>query len=136
MLAGVTDTHALVWFATGETRKLGGSAKRIFEAVDRKDGTGFISVPTVVLHEISSLLIGEKIRLAVTFADWVRSLERHGFISIVDVSAEMVLRSDNFKGIADPFDRLIMGCADWLEQPLITVDENIIGSKLVQVIWD
>jgi PIN domain nuclease of toxin-antitoxin system len=136
MLAGVTDTHALVWFATGETHKLGDSARRIFEAVDRKDGTGYVTVPTVVLHEISSLLISEKFKLAITFPDWVRSLEKHGFISIADVTAEMVLRSDNFKGIADPFDRLIMGCADWLDQPLITADEKITRSNLVQVVWD
>jgi len=48
----------------------------------------------------------------------------------------MVLRSDNFKNIADPFDRLIMGCADLFEQPLITVDSIITDSHLVQVVWD
>ena len=95
-----------------------------------------VIIPTVVLHEISSLLIAEKIKLGTNLADWTRSLEKHGFLQIVDVSAEMVLRSDNFKNIADPFDRLIMGCADLFEQPLITADSIITDSHLVQVVWD
>jgi len=136
MLSGVADTHALVWYASGASNKLGVAARRIFEAADRKDGSGMVIIPTVVLHEISSLLIAEKIKLGTNLADWTRSLEKHGFFKIVDVSAEMVLRSDNFKNIADPFDRLIMGCADLFEQPLITADSIITDSHLVQVVWD
>jgi PIN domain nuclease of toxin-antitoxin system len=136
MLGGITDTHALVWFSTGDARKLGRSAREIFEAADRKDGSGLVLVPTVVLHEISSLLIARKIQFTASFADFVRSLERHGFFQIVDVTAEMVVRSDNFKAIADPFDRLIMGCADLFEQPLLTVDGVVTDSRLVQVVWD
>jgi PIN domain nuclease of toxin-antitoxin system len=136
MLSGITDTHALVWYASGASNKLGVAARRIFEAADRKDGSGMVIIPTVVLHEISSLLIAEKIKLGTNLADWTRSLEKHGFLQIVDVSVEMVLRSDNFKNIADPFDRLIMGCADLFEQPLITLDSIITDSHLVQVVWD
>lgn len=136
MLSGVADAHALVWYASGASNKLGVAARRIFEAADRKDGSGMVIIPTVVLHEISSLLIAEKIKLGTNLADWTRSLEKNGFLQIVDVSAEMVLRSDNFKNIADPFDRLIMGCADLFEQPPITVDSIITDSHLVQVVWD
>jgi PIN domain nuclease of toxin-antitoxin system len=57
MLGGVTDTHALVWFATNQLNKLGQAARRIFAAADQKDGSGIVSVPTAVLHEISCLLV-------------------------------------------------------------------------------
>ena len=40
MLSGITDTHALVWYASGASNKLGVAARRIFEAADRKDGSG------------------------------------------------------------------------------------------------
>jgi PIN domain nuclease of toxin-antitoxin system len=136
MLVGIADTHALVWFATRNSRKIGASARKIFEAADRKDGSGFVTVPTVVLHEISSLLIGERIEMATGLSDLVRLLETHGFFKIVDVTAEMVLRSHNFKAISDPFDRLILGCADLLQQPLMTVDDKITKSGLVQVVWE
>jgi PIN domain nuclease of toxin-antitoxin system len=136
MLSGVADTHALVWYATGEFRKIGNAARSVFEAADRKDGSGIVYAPTIVLHEISSLLIGGRIELADPFSHWVRSLERHGFFIIVDITAQTVVSADNFKGIPDPFDRLIMGCAALLGQPVMTADERITNSKLVQIIWD
>jgi PIN domain nuclease of toxin-antitoxin system len=136
MLSGVADTHALFWFATGKVDKLGASARRIFEAADRKDGSGLVYVPTVVLHEMSSLLIGRQIAMPNSFADFVHTLEKNGFFPIVDVTAEIVVRSDDFRLVNDPFDRLIIGCAALLEQPLITLDERVTDSHLVEVIWD
>lgn len=136
MLGGVTDTHALVWFANNQHNKLGEGARRIFAAADRKDGSGLVTVPTAVLHEISSLLIANKVQLNVNFADWVRDLDRHGFFPIIDVTADMVVASHSFQGITDPFDRLIMGCSRLIDQPLLTVDERITESNLVEVVWD
>ena len=34
MLSGVADTHALVWFATKQFKKIGAGARRIFAAAD------------------------------------------------------------------------------------------------------
>jgi len=136
MLSGITDTHALVWYASGASNKLGATARRYFEAADREDGSGIVIIPTVVLHEISNLLIAGKINLGIDFAPWVRFLEKHGFFQVFDVNTEMVLRSHLFNNIADPFDRLIMGCADLFEQPLITTDSTITDSHLVQIVWD
>jgi PIN domain nuclease of toxin-antitoxin system len=134
-LGAITDTHPLIWYAIGQPRKLGGRARKIFEAADRRDGSGLVLIPTVVLHEVSNLLIAEKIILAKTFSEWVQEFEKHPFFQIVDVTADMVIRSDDFKGVADPFDRLIMGCAAVFEQPL-TADNAITESHLVEVVWD
>jgi PIN domain nuclease of toxin-antitoxin system len=136
MLGGVADTHALVWFATNQPGKLGQNARRIFAAADRKDGSGIVTVPTAVLHEISCLLVANKVKLGSSFSDWVSTLDRHGYFPIIDVTADMVVASHSFQTIADPFDRLIMGCSTLLEQPLITTDEKITQSNLVQVVWD
>jgi PIN domain nuclease of toxin-antitoxin system len=136
MISGVADTHPLIWYATGQLNRIGRSARRIFEAADRKDGSGMVYVPAIVLHEVSSLLIGEKIELAEPFPYWVRALEKHGFFVIVDVGPAMIIPADSFRGIADPFDRLIMGCAALLEQPFLTRDERITVSNNVAVIWE
>jgi PIN domain nuclease of toxin-antitoxin system len=136
MLAGVTDTHALVWFANNQPDKIGEKARKIFTAADRKDGSGLVMVPTTVLHEISCLLISNKVKLNSDFARWVETLNNHGFFQIIDVTADMVVSSHAFQAIKDPFDRLIMGCSELLEQPLLTADEVITDSNMVQVIWD
>lgn len=136
MLGGVSDTHPLVWFATNQRQKLGGAARRIFEAADRRDGSGLIVIPSIVLHEVSSLLIANRVTLGRSFADWVTSIERHGFFQIIDVTADMVVQSSHLQAITDPFDRLIMGCSLLLEQPLITIDQQITDSHLVETVWD
>jgi len=136
MLGAVADTHALVWFATNQHGRLGQAAQKIFTAADRKDGSGLVFVPAVVLHEISNLIIANKIKLSWAFSDWVRALDKHGYFPIVDVTADMVVAAHSFEAIVDPFDRLIMGCSALLEQPLITVDVSITESNLVEVVWD
>jgi PIN domain nuclease of toxin-antitoxin system len=136
MLAGVTDTHALVWFANNQHGKIGESARKIFTAADRKDGSGLVVVPTAVLHEISCLLISNKVRLNSDFSYWVGALDRHGYFPIIDVTADMVVSSHSFQAIKDPFDRLIMGCSGLLKQPLLTADQIITESMLDEVVWD
>jgi PIN domain nuclease of toxin-antitoxin system len=136
MLIGVTDTHALVWFATRQHNKIGLGARRVFAAADRKDGSGLVTVPTAVLHEISCLLIAKKIKLDSDFSSWVTALDKHGYFRIADVDADMVVASHSFQSIDDPFDRLIMGCSALLEQPLLTTDRMITESNVIQVIWD
>jgi PIN domain nuclease of toxin-antitoxin system len=82
MLSGITDTHALVWYASGASNKLGVAARRIFEAADRKDGSGMVIIPTVVLHEISSLLIAEKISLERIWQTGLDLLKNTGFFKL------------------------------------------------------
>jgi PIN domain nuclease of toxin-antitoxin system len=136
MLAGVADTHALVWFANNQHNKIGQNARKVFAAADRKDGSGFVTIPTAVLHEISCLLIANKVTLTLGFPEWVAALDRHGYFAIADVTADMVISSYSFQGINDPFDRLIMGCSALLDQPLLTADQVITDSNLVEVVWD
>ena len=136
MLAGVADTHALVWFANNQHAKIGEGARKIFIAADRKDNSGLVIVPTAVLHEISCLLISNKVKLKTDFSDWVRDLDRHGYFQVVDMTADMVVRSHSFQAVKDPFDRLIMGCSDLLEYPLLTADQAITESRVVEIIWD
>lgn len=136
MRRAVTDTHALVWFATNQHRKIGDDARRIFVAADRKDGTGQVTVPAVVLHEVSCLLIADKIKLRSDFSAWVAALKSHDYFKIVDVTANMVVASHSFQSVADPFDRLIMGCSSFLKQPLLTADRLITESNVVEVVWD
>lgn len=47
----VTDAHALIWAATGQRRKLGRNARRMFEAVEA--GKAAVYVPATVVAEIS-----------------------------------------------------------------------------------
>ena len=50
----VTDTHPVVWFVTGQRRKLSKTALRIFEDANRQHA--LVYVPAAVFWEISILL--------------------------------------------------------------------------------
>src|SRR5687767_6542078 len=50
----VTDTHALIWYATGPQRKLGRRARAVFERAERGDAV--IRIPALVLVELAEAM--------------------------------------------------------------------------------
>lgn len=135
MIAAVTDTHPLLWFASGHSNKLGKKARRLFESAERGDGGGFVWVPTVVLAEAAFLVQSGKVSFP-AFGEWVRRLSRNKFFPIYDLTPEVVLEALRMSAIPDPFDRLIAATAVNLEYPLATIDQKITNSRLVECLWD
>ena len=69
----LSDTHALVWFATGKTSKLGTRARRLFEAT--RTGAATIAVSVVSLWEVALLCESDVLRLPAGFSAWCDALE-------------------------------------------------------------
>ncbi len=129
----VSDTHALVWYATGQFRRLGREALRTFERADA--GQGAIYIPTISLAEVSELSHRGKIDLGTTFAAWEANLFASGNYFSADLTREVVIAAERLFAIAERPDRLIAATAEWLELPLITRDEEIGAAAGVEVIW-
>jgi len=128
----VTDTHALIWYTQPKIKRLGKRAHSIFEKAEVDQV--LIYVPTVALWEITDQLAQGAIGLPQRFDHWCRALEsKRGFqiqpLLWEDVDAARSLPFD------DPFDCLIAGTAVRLALPLITKDEAIRESGLVETIW-
>ena len=68
----VTDTHALVWYATGRVSKLGRRARQVFERAEA--GQASVLIPTVVLVEVADLAQRGIYRFAVGVEAWLRAL--------------------------------------------------------------
>jgi PIN domain nuclease of toxin-antitoxin system len=49
---------------------------------------------------------------------------------------DLLLEASALTGIRDPYDRLIVAQARMTPAPLITADEKIHASRLVQTVWD
>jgi len=128
----VTDTHPLVWYASGQRGKLSKRAIRIFEDADRN--TVLVYVPVMVLWEVSMLIRGRRIELRQPFDHWVQGLPRRGF-EVVPVDLPLVLEARWLIFSRDPFDVSIVATAKLKDLPLITKDENITGSGEVEVAW-
>ena len=128
----VTDTHALVHYAFVRKTKLGKNARRIFDKAAA--GDAMIFVPTIVLWEISLLMDLGRIRLSQTFEHWCRSLDNEAGFNIVSLEW-LDIKEARHLPFSDPADCFIAGTALRLDVPLITRDQKIVESNLVQTVW-
>lgn len=87
----VTDTHPLIWFATGKHKELSRRALQAFNAASR--GEALIYLPPFVLWEIAVLLKVGRIALRENFGDWTDSLAAHfEWFAAVPFAAPLNLR--------------------------------------------
>ncbi len=128
----VTDTQALIYHAFGPKSSLGAEAKRVFSKAEA--GQTIVVVPTVVLWEVAHQIEQGRIRLHLGFERWCRHLMDHTGFDVVSLDW-LDVNSGRKLPFKDPFDRLIVGTALRLEMPLITRDQNIVDSGLVETIW-
>ena len=129
----VADTHALVFFATGQLRRMSPRCQTIFRrAEDERDR---VHVPAVCFFEIALLLERGRIRSRLDFAAWHDLIAAHPGLPIERLGWDDIREARGLVGLVDPFDRLIAGTALRLGAPLLTNDERMRGSGLVRTIW-
>jgi PIN domain nuclease of toxin-antitoxin system len=129
----VTDTHSLVYYVTGLNTKLSRRALRVFQQAER--GEIYIYIPAVVLWEISRLEKEGEIRLNEPYEDWASMLLAHPCFECVPLDEEIIAEARHYEFNRDVFDAAIVATARLKDVPLITRDEAITNSKLVDIWW-
>lgn len=129
----VTDTHSLLWYATGLVRRLGREARRIFERADA--GRAAIYVPTFCLVEIAENARLGRIALEGGFVAWEDALFSSRRFFPIDLTREIVRTAEGLYGIPERGDRLIAASAVELGAPLITRDREITEVAALTTIW-
>jgi len=126
----VTDTHAFVHYSQRKISKLGRQSRRLFRNADA--GKILIYVPTIVLWEIvrppGLLLHPDRLD------SWCRHLNEGPGYTIAPLEWQDVNEARHLP-FRDPADCLIVGTALRLGIPLITKDQAIVDSGLVETIW-
>lgn len=126
----VSDTHELIWYFT-DSKKLGSGVSRAFEDAD--NGDALIHISAVVLAEMYYANV--KMGYPVDFAATYRQLDTARQFVLTPFDPEDVLDFGTDSTVSEMHDRMIVGLARRLAIPLLTVDQNIIQSGLVEVIW-
>jgi PIN domain nuclease of toxin-antitoxin system len=130
--AAVTDTHALIFHASGGGR-LGAKAGAFFDRCESRDA--MLYVPGAVIWECSLLARVARINLRRTVRAFFGDLFSNPAYQPLDITPEQIYLADELRFNRDPFDALICAAARTVDLPLITGDGDIRGSGTVKVIW-
>lgn len=133
MNVAVTDTHALIWYAMGPARKLGRTARTLFERAERRQAV--IYVPVIVLVEVAEAIRRGSVRCEPGFTRWASRLFAAGGFVAADLTTTVVLEAESFYGIPERGDRLIAATASSLACPLITRDPDMGRAAGLVTVW-
>ena len=126
----VSDTHPLYWYLTARPT-LGENARAAFSAAEQ--GQAILYIPSIVVAEL--YYVNVKLGQPLNFAQEFQRLATAGQFRFVDFKATEVLQFDALSAIPEMHDRIVVGVARALGLPLLTRDQAILNSGVVQTIW-
>ena len=128
------DTHVLVWI-NRSPEKLSRDARRAIERATRADAA---AIASITLWELATLVLRGRIRLkAGTVRTFLDEMVQTPGLTVLEIRAEVAALAAQFPADfpGDPADRLIAATARAHRIPLVTSDERIQASPLVETIW-
>jgi PIN domain nuclease of toxin-antitoxin system len=133
MTLAVTDTHALMWWSRGDVKKLGRTARSLFEKTEA--GRAAVYVPVFSLIEVAEAMRRGFFEPTLSFEAWTRQLLASGAFIAVDLGPDILYEAEALYAIPERGDRLIAATAVHLGYPLITKDSAIKGIRGIETIW-
>ena len=125
----VADAHTIVWYFIGDPR-LSQNARQAFEQTLT---AGVIFIPTIVLAEI--MYISQKGRISMTFEETLSHIEMYENFRIAALELDILKVAATISGDLEMHDRLIVATALHFDARLITRDEQITQSRVVNTVW-
>ncbi|HEV8573506.1 MAG TPA: PIN domain-containing protein [Dehalococcoidia bacterium] len=125
----VTDTVGLVLRI--ERRRVGPTAKRIFEAVEA--GSTTVHIPALVFAEI--LYLSERRRIRVTLLSTTAYLQQFPRYQEYAMGLAVVQAASEITDVPELHDRLIGGVARLRGLELITNDVSLQSSTALKTVW-
>ncbi len=123
----VADTHAWIFYLLN---KLPAKANDAFKSVEK--GKGIMFIPTIALAECIHLIEGRKIDL--NLEELFVKFETGANFVPVSLNFEIIKEISKIK-LEEIHDRIIVATARLLDAKLITKDDEIKKSKIVETIW-
>lgn len=130
----VLDTHALLWWASGDRRQL---TKTALQAVEAEFDGGQILVSSISAWELAMLVARGRVALSMDVEAWLAVVGGIESVAFVPVDNEIAVKSATLPGEfhKDPADRIIVATARKFAASLVTADDKIRAYPHVRTIW-
>ena len=125
------DTPAVVWHLS-KPRRLGRRAASILRDADA--GRATVLIPAIVGVELS--LLRQRGRDTIGVPQLEALMAAYPGFVLQPLDLAQVKEFARLDTVRDPFDRMVMAAARAAGAPLVTADETIHESALVEVVWD
>lgn len=129
----VLDTHALVWWVSGDATL----SRKARKTIEKEMEEGEILISAISAWEIAMLVEREKLVLSMEVERWMNTVSEIDAVRIVPMDVEILVKSVNLPGEfhKDPADRMIVATARKFSVPLVTKDDKIRAYPHVKTIW-
>jgi PIN domain nuclease of toxin-antitoxin system len=123
------DTHALLFWRVAPD-KLGRGARRACERAQ------VLGVSAISFWEIGTLAANGRLKLRIPISDWTRETLQGPRIEGLPVTPDIAALATSLTMPGDPADRIIVATALQERCKLVTRDEAIVESGVVETVWD
>lgn len=118
------DTHAWLFAASKDPRRLGARAGR---QIERARSKGALVVSVASMFEIAALSAAGRLQLAPSAESWMRQSIDFGRIQVSEITSAIAIEAGSIPTVSvpDPIDRLLVATARTLGIPIATRDAVI-----------
>lgn len=130
----VLDTHALIWWVSGDDRL---SEPAALSIQHEQENQGDILISAISAWEVSMLVEKGRIALSMDLNEWLDAVESIERVSLIPITPRVAVQSTRLPGNfhQDPADRMIVALARELNVALITADGKIQDYPHIKWIW-
>jgi len=126
----VVDTHALLWWFTGNPR-IGKKAAKAFDTCEQ--GNAIMVIPSIVLAE--ALSIFDKKRVTFDFRKLFQQVHDSENFVIMALDFPVLETMVTLKDVPELHDKIIAATARHLDLPLLTIDKTLSKVASIKTIW-
>ena len=127
------DTCAIIWDALDKNQ----ISKKALNAINKADEFNALIISDISVWEIAMLIKKERIDIDTSASNFINLYLQTRNISVIQISPEIAELSVNFGSEInkDPADRIITATSIIQHAQLITADQNLIASEIVETLW-